>query len=205
MPSGGRAPDTGWARRRLPVMGVLGEELGVGLTFADRLNMVFAAFLQPPNEIGERVEWTNTQVVRAMEHLHGRPICTVGHLRSLRNGSRTKPSVEIASSLARTFEYLSRTEPEPGRASALAAYLVLDPAEGSAEDLDTIRGIHAQLEQAIAVRDSGFQMDSRPQVVGIMARLGDLEDEESLQAVEALVEQLGQEEKSRRGKLRRRK
>jgi hypothetical protein len=178
---------------------VLGEELGVGLTFADRLNMVFAAFLQPPNEIGERVEWTNTQVVRAMEHLHGRPICTVGHLRSLRNGSRTKPSAEIASSLARTFEYLSRTEPEPGRASALAAYLVLDPAEGRAEDLDTVRGIHSQLEQAIAVRDS------RPQVVGIMARLGDLEDEESLQAVEALVEQLGQEEKSRRGILRRRR
>ena len=171
----------------------------MGLTFADRLNMVFAAFLQPPNEIGERVEWTNTQVVRAMEHLHGRPICTVGHLRSLRNGSRTKPSVEIASSLARTFEYLSRTEPEPGRASALAAYLVLDPAEGRAEDLDTVRGIHSQLEQAIAVRDS------RPQVVGIMARLGDLEDEESLQAVEALVEQLGQEEKSRRGMLRRRR
>lgn len=169
------------------------------LTFADRLNMVFAAFLQPPNEIGERVEWSNTQVVRAAEHLLGRPICTPEHLRALRNGRRTKPSADIASSLARTFEYLSRTEPAPGRASALAAYLVLDPAEGSAEDLDTIRGIHTQLEQAIAVRDS------RPQVVGIMARLGDIEDEESLQAVEDLVEQLGQEEKSRRGLLRRKK
>lgn len=170
----------------------------VSLTFADRLNMLFTAFLQPPNEVGEREEWTNTQVVRAMEKLHGRPVCTPGHLRSLRNGNRSKPSAEIASGLARTFEYLSRAESEPGKASALVAYLILD-AEGDEDDLAAVQAVHAQLEAAVAARDS------RPQVVGIMARLGDLQDAESLDAVAQLVDQLGQKEKARRGVLRRRR
>ncbi|MGE0346619.1 MAG: hypothetical protein AB7N73_12455 [Gemmatimonadales bacterium] len=185
--------------RGLRAHGARREELAVALTFADRLNMLFAAFLQPPDELGERSEYDTAQVARAMERIHGRAVCSAAHLRQLRKGSRSKPSVDVASAIARTFEHLSRSEPMPGRASALVAYLVLDPLDGTDEDVATIRSIHTQLEDAIAIRES------RPKVQGIMSRLGDLEDDDSLQAVAELVEQLEQKEKQRRGLLRRRK
>ncbi|GEL25752.1 hypothetical protein PSU4_47060 [Pseudonocardia sulfidoxydans NBRC 16205] len=169
----------------------------MGLTFADRLNVVFDAYRQPPNEVGERHPWTSGQVVRAMAHLEGRPAITVGHLHLLRKGERGNPSGSVVASLARAFEYLSRTEPEPGQASALLAYLLLDPDNGSADEKDTVAGIHAQLKDVIAAHEG------RPRELAIRARLGDLQDEESLQAVEEFIGQLEAKEKTRRGILRR--
>ncbi len=136
-----------------------------------------------------------------MAHLEGgRPAITVGHLHLLRKGGERggNPSGSVVASLARAFEYLSRTEPEPGQASALLAYLLLDPPDnGSADEKDTVAGIHAQLKDVIAAHEG------RPRELAIRARLGDLQDEESLQAVEEFIGQLDAKEKTRRGILRR--
>ena len=50
------------------------------MSFAERLNLLFAAFLRPPNEMGVRVEWSNSALARAveaMDHFHARAVVRV--------------------------------------------------------------------------------------------------------------------------------
>ncbi len=162
-------------------------------TFAERLNLLFAAFLRPRDETGERREWNSAQFIRALEHVHGETVITAEGLRLLRTGRRPKTTTETAAAIARTFEWLSQSEPEPGRASAIAAFLCIDPAEANPEQAAQLQVIDHQLRTAIDLRDSGLG------TIGIMARLGDLEDPQSLQQVHELVEQLQAKEKRQRG------
>lgn len=166
------------------------------LTFADRLNLLFRAFLRPPDERGERKEWSNLQVARAAETVHDRSVITREHLRMLRNGERPRPSVETAAAIARAFEFLSQSEPEPGRASAIVAYLAIDPTEASPDEVAQVESIHQQLARAVDMREN--------KLLGLMARLGDLEDPESLDEIRELVTRLEDKERSRRGGFLRR-
>lgn len=114
-------------------------------TFADRLNAVFRAFPQPPNELGDRREWTNGQLARAAEKVHGRPVITSEHLRLVRIGKRPRPSAEMASAIARAFAFLSERDQQPGDPGLIASYLTLDPDHGEGCSLaetpdDALRG-----------------------------------------------------------------
>lgn len=170
------------------------------LQFADRLNLLFRAFLKPPNSDGERVEWSNGDIARVAAELGGGPSLTRQYVRMLRTGERDKPSLDTAYAIARAFEHLSQSEPAPGQASAMIAYLATDPTQASPDQVARVQYMHAQLTEAIDMREN--------QLIGLVARLGSLQDPESLASVRALVDRLQEEEQSahrRRFPLGRRK
>lgn len=171
----------------------------MGLDFADRLNLLFRAFLKPADESGRRVEFTNGEVVSAAAALGGGSALSRQYLAMLRTGARPKPSLEVAYAIARAFEQLSQSGPEPGRASAVIAYLATDPTQASPDEIAQVEHIHSQLTQAIDMRDN--------QLIGLVARLGDLQNPQSLASVRALVDQLQEQERvaERGGLLRRRR
>lgn len=159
--------------------------------FADRLNLVFRAFLRPPDERGRRREWTNGEVAAATAGSGGRATVSRQYLHMLRTGERASPSLETAYAIARAFEHLSRTDSAPGRASGVLAYLAHDPATASDQQAEQVASIDQQLRQAIEIRDGN-------PLIGLVARLGSLEDPESLESVRRLVDQLEQQETQQR-------
>lgn len=164
-------------------------------TLADRLNLLFHAFRQPRNERGERREWTNGQVARAAEHVYGRPVFLGETLRQARTGTMLRgPSAETISAVARAFEFLSEGEPEPGEASAIAAFLCIDPTDPATTDDERAQqsAIDQSLRRVIDLRDAKFGK------AGLMARLGDLQDPAGVQAVADLLSQLEENERGRR-------
>lgn len=196
----------------------------MGLEFADRLNLLFRAFLKPPGDTGHRTEWSNGEVARVAEQLADGLGLTRQYLRMLRTGERGKPSLETAYAIARAFEHLSRTSPSPGHASAVVAYLATDPTHASAAEIARVEDIHQRLTTAIGRRDHPDDPDHLDdvrrhlsqhvgvgdnQLLGLVARLGRLQDPESLRSVRALVDQLAEQEELalpplRRGSRRRR-
>ena len=164
----------------------------MALQFADRLNLLFRAFLKPPNAAGVREEWSNGDIARVASQLGGGPGLTRQYLRMLRTGERDKPSLETAYAIASAFEHLSRSEPAPGQASAVIAYLATDPTAASSAEVAQVEQIHEQLTRAVDLRDNPL--------IGLVARLGSLQDPESLASVRALVEQLEHQEASARRK-----
>lgn len=165
-------------------------------TLADRLNLLFHAFRQPRNERGERREWTNGQIARAAQHVYGRPVFLGEQLRQARTGTMQRgPSAETIAAVARAFEFLSENEPAPGEASAIAAFLCIDPADPATTDdeRDQQAAIDQSLRQVSDLRDAKFGK------VGLMARLGDLQDPAGVQAVADLLSQLEKNERGRRG------
>jgi transcriptional regulator with XRE-family HTH domain len=168
------------------------------LRFADRLNLLFRAFLKPPNAAGRREEWSNGDIARVASELGGGPGLTRQYLRMLRTGERDKPSLDTAYAIARAFEHLSRTESAPGQASAVIAYLATDPSRASSAEVAQAEQIHDQLTRAVDLRDNPL--------IGLVARLGNLQDPESLDSVRTLVERLEEQEQvSRRSPFRRRR
>jgi len=169
----------------------------VALQFADRLNLLFKAFLKPPDAAGRRAEWSNGDIARVATDLGGGPGLTRQYLRMLRTGERDKPSLETAYAIASAFEHLTRSEPAPGQASAVIAYLATDPTQASSAEVATVEHIHEQLSRAVDMRDNPL--------IGLVARLGSLQDPQSLASVRALVDQLEEQENARRrSPLRRR-
>lgn len=168
-------------------------------TLADRLNLLFHAFRRPRDERGERREWTNGQVARAAEHLYGRPVFLGETLRQARTGTMQRgPSAETIAAVARAFEFLSESEPEPGEASAIAAFLCIDPTDPTTTPDDRARQavIDHQFRKVVDLRDEKFGR------TGLMARLGDLQDPEGVQAVADLLTTLEEKERGRRGQQR---
>lgn len=161
-------------------------------TFGDRLNVLFQAYLRPRDERGQRREWTNAQVARAAEHLYGRVVFTQETLRQARSGKMTRgSSVEIVTAIARAFAFLSETEPHPADVASIIAYLCIDPAQpasgAGAATGDADSGEDDAGPAAVAVEDLRASKFGR---VGLLARLGDLDDPDALAAVEALVTEL---------------
>lgn len=180
-------PRTGWGRRKEHPL----------LLFADRLNLLFRAFLKPPNAAGRREEWSNGDIARVASELGGGPGLTRQYLRMLRTGERDKPSLDTAYAIARAFEHLSRSEPAPGQASAVIAYLATDPSRASSAEVAQAEQIHDQLTRAVDMRDNPL--------IGLVARLGNLQDPQSLDSVRTLVEQLEEQESRRRSPFRKRR
>ncbi|WP_232661899.1 hypothetical protein [Pseudonocardia sp. TRM90224] len=167
-----------------------------GSTLADRLNLLFHAFLRPRDELGNRAPWTNTQVARAAEMLHGRAVFTAETLRLARTGTQVRgPSADVIAAIARTFEYLSGSEPEPGTASAIASFLCIDPNDPGtgADAVADQAAIGQQLRTAIDIRDSRFGR------AGLLARIGGLDDDPETQAeLERFVDDLEKKQSRRR-------
>lgn len=175
-------------------------ESRTALTFADRLNLLFAAFLRPPNEMGVREQWSNSAVARAIEALHGRQIVTPAYLSQLRRGQRLKPSLEAASAIARGFEHLSQFSPEPGQQSAIVVFLAIDPETASPDQLAQLESLSDELRYYMGQRERVDQGER----YGILARLGDIEDPDSLAEVAKLVTRLRKKERGGRPFGRRR-
>lgn len=168
-----------------------------GLTFADRLNLLFAAFLRPPDELGVRKEWTNSALARAVEQLYGRQVFTPMYVSHLRRGLRKNPTLESATAIARAFEHLSKFAPEPGKQSAIVLFLALDPETADPDQLEQLESLSNELHYYIGQRDQRDHADER---FGILARLGDIEDPESIAAVSRLVTRLRKKERRRLGR-----
>jgi transcriptional regulator with XRE-family HTH domain len=166
-------------------------ESRTALTFADRLNLLFAAFLRPPNEMGVREQWSNSAMARAIESLHGRQIVTPAYLSQLRRGQRLKPSLEAAAAIARGFEHLSQFSPEPGQQSAIVVFLAIDPETASTDQLAQLESLSDELRYYMGQRERVDQGER----FGILARLGDIEDPDSLAEVAKLVTRLRKKER----------
>lgn len=166
-------------------------ESRTALTFADRLNLLFAAFLRPPNEMGVREQWSNSAMARAIEALHGRQIVTPAYLSQLRRGQRLKPSLEAAAAIARGFEHLSQFSPEPGQQSAIVVFLAIDPETANPDQLAQLESLNDELRYYMGQRERVDQGER----YGILARLGDIEDPDSLAEVAKLVTRLRKKER----------
>lgn len=175
-----------------------GESPRRGMSFAERLNLLFAAFLRPPNEMGVRVEWSNSALARAVELLYGRPVVTPAYLSLLRRGERATPSLEAAAAIARGFEHLSQFSPEPGQQSAIVVFLAIDPDTAHPDQLAQVESLGDELRFYMGQRD----LQRQGERYGIMARLGEIEDPQSLAEVSKLVTRLRKKERGRFGRGR---
>jgi transcriptional regulator with XRE-family HTH domain len=162
------------------------------LSFSDRLNTLFRAFLTPPDQEGRRRQWTDSEIARAAREL-GASGLTRQYVSQLRRGERANPSLELATILARAFEHLARAAAQPPQASAIVGYL-------AGTDEVARERIHEQLNSAVDLRDS--------MVSGVAARLGSL-DARSLRSVMELIDRLQDaddtEQATGTGKRRRRR
>lgn len=79
--------------------------------FAERLNLLFATFLQPATAPGRRPEeWSNAAVARAAAELHAADttaVLTRQYLGMLRSGERAHPSLRAANAIADAFAELA--------------------------------------------------------------------------------------------------
>jgi hypothetical protein len=153
--------------------------MGRQLSFGDRLNMLFRAFLTPPDGQGRRREWSDSEIARAARE-RGATGLTRQYVSQLRSGQRGNPSLELATIIARSFEHLARTDAQPPRAGAIVAYL-------AGTDPVTRERIHEQLATAVDLRES--------MVSGVAARLGSL-DARELRSVAELIDELQHAERS---------
>ena len=153
--------------------------------FADRLNALFGAFLQPGGVHGRRAEeWSNSTVgrVAAENGTAGeKPVLTRQYLGMLRSGERTQPSLRAANAIALAFAELSARSGTPRSASAILNYL----AGEIHDDHDP-----TDPEQVRQVLEEPVARGARDESTAVRARLGDGHDPESLQAVQALIERL---------------
>ncbi len=147
--------------------------LSTELSFGDRLNMLFRAFLTPPDEQGRRREWSDSEIARAAREL-GAAGLTRQYVSQLRTSQRGNPSLGLATIIARSFERLARADSRPPQASAIVAYL-------AGTDPVAQERIHEQLSTAVDLRDS--------MVSGVAARLGSL-DARGLRSVAELIDEL---------------
>ena len=143
------------------------------LSFGDRLNMLFKAFLTPPDDQGRRREWSDSEIARAAREL-GAAGLSRQYVSQLRSGQRGNPSLELATIIARSFEHLARADSRPPPASAIVAYL-------AGTDPVAPERVHEQLASAVDLRDS--------KVFGVAARLGSL-DARGLRSVAELIDRL---------------
>lgn len=155
--------------------------------FADRLNALFAAFLQPASGHGRRrEEWTTSEVARlaAEQGPAGeKPVLTRQYLGLLRSGERTQPSLRAANAIAVAFGELSTRAGAPCEPAAILSYL--------AGEHPRVGDRPANAEQALEVL-TGKQDENGS--VPISARLTDASEPDSLRDIEALIDRLSRQD-----------
>lgn len=156
--------------------------------FADRLNALFAAFLQPASGHGRRrEEWTNSEVARLATDQGGaageKPVLTRQYLGLLRSGERTQPSLRAANAIAVAFAELSRRAGTPCEPAAILSYLAGEHPQAGDRPAD------AEQVLEVLVGDHG-----EPVSIPVSARLSDESDPDSLRDIEALIDRLSRQD-----------
>lgn len=151
--------------------------------FAERLNLLFATFLQPATAPGKRrEEWSNAAVARVAVELYGSDttVLTRQYLGMLRSGERAHPSLRSANAIADAFAELARRAGQPCEPTELLTFLAgsYTPEQGAVPGVGLARPSPEQ---------PGEDEDSSP---AVLARLGDGNDDDQSRAVRALIDEL---------------